>query len=183
MHKFAVDGLTIEVSDANAQTIVEKAIGAHRDRADAAEKKLATQEKVMAESAARADMFEAKVKELTDAAAKKDADEAARVDAILALSAEVSKMGVDPTKCERTAVGLKTAAIKKLKPSLNLDGKGAEYIAAVYDLAKGEIEAQPSAVAQARAGVNDTATRADGPSSSSDEARRKYNERLFGQAK
>lgn len=183
MHKFAVDGLTIEVSDANHQAIVERAIAKHAERADAAEKALAEEKKARVADIARADMADAKAK---DAESKLAAEVASKSDgfkALLALNAEVSKMGVDTTKCDHTEVGFKTAAIKKLKPSINVDGKGAEYIAAVYDIAKDEFNAQPSAVAQARAGVNDAAPRNDGPSSTADEARRKYNERLFGQAK
>lgn len=183
MHKFAIDGLTIEVSDANAQAIVERAVQKQSERADKAEEALSDAQKAVSEQTAKADMLEAKVKELTEAATKADAAISERVVSMLALGAEVAKLGVDVTKCDHTEVAYKTAAIKKVTPDLKLDGKDAAYISAAYDMAKLHAAKAPSAVDNARAGVGAEQPRADGPSSNADEARRRYNERLFSVAK
>ena len=181
MHKFAVDGLTIEVSDANHQAIVERAIDKQQKRADEAEKALADAKKAAAEQAAKLDMAEAKVKELTEAQTKADAAVAERVVSMLALGAEVTKLGVDVTKCDHTEVAYKTAAIKKLKPAVVLDGKGVDYINAAYEIAKQDAAQAPSAVDKARAGVDQP--RVDAVDNSAEAARRRYNERLFSVAK
>jgi hypothetical protein len=179
MHKFMMDGMAIEVSDANHQVVIEKAIAAQKERADKAEKALADANKSATEHVARADVAEAKVKELTDAAEKQKAARSDEFKALLALGAEVAKLGVEVAKLDQSEVAYKTAAVKKLKPSINLDGKGAEYISAIYDLAKSE---QPSAVDQARAGVthSDAGSTTGVTAWNTEEATRRYNERLFG---
>ena len=178
MHKFTMDGLTIEVADANAQAIVERAVNAQKDRADVAEGALAEVGKARTAEAARADMAEAKVKELTEKAAKADAMRADEFKTLLALAAEVATLGVDVAKCDHSELAYKTAAVKKLKPDFNVDGKGAEDVSAIYELAKKE---QPSAVENARAGIG--VQIADAVDGSADAARRRYNERLFGAVK
>lgn len=181
-HKFTMDGLTIEVADANTQAIIERVVNAQRERADAAEKALADAKKSDAEKSARLDMAEGKVKELTDAAAKHDAEVADRVKALLGLGAEVAKMGVDVTKLDHSETAYKVAAVKKIRPSMVLDGKSTDYINAAFDAAKDDFAKLPSAADKARAGLTDAAMK-DAPSTSADEAKRRYNERLFAAGK
>jgi hypothetical protein len=178
MHRFLMDGLTIEVADANAQAIIEKAISAQKDRADAAEKREAEKDKRITELTAKVDMLGAEAKDLKDAAAKKDAAKADEFKALLALGAEIASLGVDVSKLDHNELAYKTAAVKKLRPSVNVDGKGADYIAALYDLARSE---EPSAADKARAGIGVEVK--DAVDGSADAARRRYNERLFAVAK
>lgn len=146
MHKFAIDGLNIEVSDANAQAIIERAMAKLTERADAADKALS-------EANARADMAEAKVKEMTEAAAKLDAAKADEFKALLALGAQVAKMGVDLSKVDHSETAYKVAAVSKIRPSMVLDGKSADYIAAAFDNACEDFAKAPKAIDLARAGV------------------------------
>jgi len=183
MHKFAIDGLTIEVSDANAQAIVERAVKKQSDRADQAEKALVDAQKAVSENQAKLDMAEAKVKELTEAAEKHKAELADGVKALVALGAEVAKMGVDITKVDHSETAYKVAAVKKIRPSMNLDGKSADYINAAYDTARDDFAKQPSAADKARAGIGEQGRSDAAPSSSAEEARNRMIERNRALAK
>jgi hypothetical protein len=88
---------------------------------------------------------------------------------------------VDVTKLDHSETAYKVAAVKKARPSMNLDGKSAEYVNAAFDAAKDDFAKQPSAVDNARAGVGVTVT--DAVDGSAEAARRRYNERLFSVAK
>jgi hypothetical protein len=156
-------------------------VNAQRERADAAEKSLAEAKKAATEQAARADMAEAKVKELSEKAEKADAARADEVKALLALGVEVTKMGVDLTKCDHGESAYKVAAVKKVRPAMNLDGKSADYINAAFDAARDDFAKQPSAADKARAGIGVEVK--DAVDGSAEAARRRYNERLFSVAK
>ncbi len=92
-------------------------------------------------------------------------------------------MGVDTTKCDHSELGYKSAAIKKIKPSVALEGKAAAYVDAVFDIVKLDFASQPSAVDKVRRAAVDSSVRRDDGAVDAEDARRRYNERLFAAAK
>lgn len=146
MHKFAIDGLNIEVSDANAQAIIERAMAKLTERADAADKALA-------EAKTELEVYKAKVKEHADSAATFDSRLAAEVEKIAMLGAEVAKHGVDTTKLKPSEPAYHAAALAKLSPKLSLDGMDAAALATAYKTAASMAAEQPSAIDLARQGI------------------------------
>jgi hypothetical protein len=172
MHKFTMDGLAIEVADANAQAIIERAVNAQRERADAAEVRAT-------ENAAKATAYEAEIKKLSDQVSKQDALIAERVVALGKLGAEMTKLGVDTTKLDASEDAYYKAGLAKLNSELKLDGFSPVELKAMW-MALSTLP-QPSAVEKARAGVGVQVT--DAVDGSADAAKRRYNERLFGAVK
>ena len=113
-----VDGLEKEVSDSKA--LVSK-LEAERDT-----------------EKARADKAEADLEQ-----ARKDAFDESRIDSVvqerLAILDAADKAGVKVTP-EMKMDGIRRAVIAAVFPSVNLDGKNDDYVAACFDSAKAELE-------------------------------------------
>jgi hypothetical protein len=176
MHRFLMDGLTIEVADANAQAIIEKAISAQKDRADIAEGALVEARKG---HDAEVKALKAELAAKVEQASKLDSLVAERVKSLGALGAELSALGVDTAKLDASEEAYLKAGIAKRNPKLVTDGDDLAALKIMWRTLKGTPE--PSAVDKARAGIGvETQDAVDG---SADAARRRYNERLFSVGK
>lgn len=174
MHRFQLDGMNIDVSDANAQAIIERAISAQRDRADAADKR-------SAELSAKVEALTAKATEQAEELAKMDGMVADRVKSLGALGAQMAKLGVDVSKLDASEDAYLRAGLQKRNPSLKLDGRDLNTLRSFWEALASVPE--PSAVDMARAGLAPGQKREDAADGSADAARRRYNERLFSVAK
>ena len=128
MEKFVIDGLDLEVSPTVKQALVKQA--------KATEEALAASKAETDKQTARADAAEAKIasleKSLAEAVdpAKLQAAVSARValetSARVHLGAEAKLDGLDTQ-------GVKKAVVAKLSPETKLDGKSADYVDALFD--------------------------------------------------
>jgi hypothetical protein len=171
--KFKVDGYEVEVTDSNTQSVIERAIKAGTDRADAAEKALADDRK---DAQAKVDALTAQVNEQAEQIAKMPAAIADAVKALGTLGAELSKAGVDVTKLDATEDAYLRAGLQKRSPKLVLDGRDLGALRIMWETLTATPE--PSAVDNARAGIGVQTNDAD--DGSADAARRRYESRLFG---
>jgi uncharacterized protein len=178
MHKFTIDGFAIEVADANAQAIIERCVSVQKERADTAEQALAEAKK---DAEAKTKALEAQVAEQAEKLGKFDAAVDERVKLLGSLGAELGKHGVDVAKLDSTEEAYLKAGLAKRSPKLDTAGADLRDLRIMWKAIQASPE--PSAVDKARAGVGSPEPRNDGPSSSAEEARRRYNERLFSVAK
>ncbi len=175
-HKLKMDGMEFEVSDPNAQAAHDRAIAAHKERADAAEASAAAKDKTVTELQAKLDVFEAERKERP----ARIAEEAKKLSA---LYSEAEKHLGENAKVDFDEMAIRKAVIAKLSPKVNLDGKDESYIRAAYDTAVAMAAQLPQAIDKARAiGTYDTGNlTADNtdemPSRSPEEARARMIER------
>lgn len=143
--KIRIDGVEYEVTEQVAQAL-------EKERAAA----LAT----TTEATARADRAEAQLdaaKEqlATEQAARKDAEDPARIAAAVAArvaleTAARKVLGEDARFDAMSDRDVKLAALAKSAPAAKFDAKSDEYVQARFDAALEAVEAAPSAIEQAR---------------------------------
>lgn len=133
----------IDGVDYQAEAKVLEALHSATARADEAAQQLSTLQAKHDSAAERADAAEAKVQQLeAELANSIKADQVeALVAARIALNATAAKAGVE-VKADSTEDSLKREIIAKVFPKANLDGKDAAYIAARFDAAVEQLEAQ-----------------------------------------
>lgn len=152
----------IDGVDYQAEAKVLEALHAANQRADEAASQISTMQAKHDSAIERADAAEAKVKELEAALANAISPE--RLDSLvaarIALHAIALKAGVE-VKADSSEDSLKREIIVKAFPKANLDGKDAAYIAARFDAAVEQIEAQ--AEDQAASGQGAAASEGSAP--------------------
>jgi hypothetical protein len=170
--KLKLDGIEIEVANDQAAQLIQRALEARDQRADAADK-IAKESKTAADKAtARADEAEAKAKKLeterADAADPKKIT--GQVNARVALISRAREvLGAEAKLDEMDAPAIKAAVLAKLHPELKLDGKSTDYVDARFDAA---IEsAVKNAAGTARAAADDKGERKDGEPLDAEKAR------------
>lgn len=146
--KFKVDGFDVEVADSNTQSVIERAIKAQAERADAAEKALSDANKA---HASKVEVLDSKIKEQADQIAQHPAQLAKELATLGSLGAELTKLGVDTTKLDASEAAYLKAGIGKRNAKLVTDGKDLSSLKVMWETLQSMPE--PSTVEKARAGI------------------------------
>lgn len=172
MHKFKIDGLEIEVADANAQSIIERAMAKASEKSDAAVKSIADKDKAISELTAKLDASESARKDDAERLAAQPAIVAEEVKQIAVLMDEARRHIGNGAALEPNKTAIRKAVIAKLRPKAVLDGKDDAYVTAYYDSVVADAKDAPTSIDRARAGIVEASAKVDGaPSSNPEEAR------------
>lgn len=177
--KIRVDGIEVEVANEQAAQLVERALKAREDARDAAQKAIGEAKGEIQKVTARADVAEAKAKELEKD--RQDASDPAKVRAAVKARVALERQGLEILGEEKADelealedLGIQKAVLTKLAPDVKLDGKDEVYIRAAYDVAVAN--ASKDALARAREAAEGDRGRADKDDEhvDADEARAKF---------